>query len=62
MNMFPEQTSCSDGLVMDYYDGNTVTALWNYAQNYALDDNFFGYDLRTINTWSTEPDIGHWRP
>ena len=27
------------GLVMDYYDGNTVTALWNYAQNYALDDN-----------------------
>ena len=27
------------GLVMDYYDGNTVTALWNYAQNYALSDN-----------------------
>ncbi len=42
MNMFPEQTSCSDGLVMDYYDGNTVTALWNYAQNYALSDNSFG--------------------
>ncbi|HEY7222352.1 MAG TPA: alkaline phosphatase family protein [Micromonosporaceae bacterium] len=29
------------GLVMDYYDGNTVTALWNYAQNYALSDNSF---------------------
>ena len=42
MNMFPEQTSCSDGIVMDYYDGNTVTALWNYAQNYALNDNAFG--------------------
>ena len=42
MNMFPEQTSCSDGLVMDYYDGNTVTALWNYAQNFALSDNSFG--------------------
>ena len=42
MNMFPEQTSCQDGLVMDYYDGNTVTALWNYAQNYALADNSFG--------------------
>ncbi len=29
------------GLVMDYFDGNTVTALWNYAQNYAMsDDNF----------------------
>ncbi len=29
------------GLVMDYYDGNTVTALWNYAQNYAMSDNFY---------------------
>jgi phospholipase C len=29
------------GLVMDYYDGNTVTALWNYAQRYALSDNSF---------------------
>ncbi|HEY9244400.1 MAG TPA: alkaline phosphatase family protein [Streptosporangiaceae bacterium] len=27
------------GIVMDYYDGNTVTALWNYAQNYAISDN-----------------------
>jgi phospholipase C len=27
------------GLVMDYYDGNTTTALWNYAQNYAMSDN-----------------------
>ena len=30
------------GLVMNYYDGNTVTALWNYAQHYALSDNSFG--------------------
>ena len=29
------------GLAMDYYDGNTVTALWNYAQNYTLSDNSF---------------------
>jgi len=29
-------------LVMDYYDGNTVTALWNYAQHFALLDNSFG--------------------
>jgi phospholipase C len=29
------------GLVMDYYDGNTVTGLWNYAQNYAMSDNSF---------------------
>jgi phospholipase C len=30
------------GLVMDYYDGNTVTALWNYAQHYSMSDNSFG--------------------
>jgi phospholipase C len=29
------------GLVMGYYDGNTVTALWNYAQNFAMNDNAF---------------------
>lgn len=29
------------GLVMGYYDGNTVTAHWNYAQRYALNDNHF---------------------
>ncbi len=29
------------GLVMDYFDGNTVTGLWNYAQNYAMSDNNF---------------------
>src|SRR5579883_3313603 len=28
--------------VMDYYDGNTVTALWNYAQHFAMSDNSFG--------------------
>ncbi len=27
---------------MGYFDGNTVTALWNYAQHYSLNDNFFG--------------------
>jgi phospholipase C len=25
--------------VMGYFDGNTVTAMWNYAQNYAMSDN-----------------------
>jgi phospholipase C len=30
------------GLVMDYFDGNTVTAMWNYAQHFALSDNSFG--------------------
>jgi phospholipase C len=27
------------GLTMGYYDGNTVTAFWNYAQNFAMSDN-----------------------
>jgi len=42
-----EQDDCSTtgeyygppGIVMDYFDGNTVTGLWNYAQNYAMSDN-----------------------
>jgi phospholipase C len=55
MDLFPEtvgvgtspQNSCKDygkgkGLVMGYYDGNTVTALWNYAQHFAMSDNSFG--------------------
>jgi phospholipase C len=35
----------SPGLVMDYFDGNTVTALWNYAQNYAMSDNNYDPDF-----------------
>jgi len=27
--------------VMDYYDGNTVTGLWNYAQHFAMSDNSY---------------------
>jgi phospholipase C len=30
-----------NGIVMDYYDGNTVTGLWNLAQHYALNDNSY---------------------
>lgn len=29
------------GQVMGYFDGNTVTALWNYAQRFAMSDNTF---------------------
>ncbi len=32
---------CNPNQVMGYYDGNTVTALWNYAQHFAMSDNFF---------------------
>jgi phospholipase C len=38
----PKNRSAEDTIVMGYFDGNTVTALWNYAQSFALSDNFFG--------------------
>ena len=41
MNNF-DLLSCTDHLALNYYDGNTVTALWNYAQHFALNDNSFG--------------------
>jgi len=50
MDKFVEFTSvstatCDQGLgrklVMGYYDGNTVTAMWNYAQHFAMSDNYF---------------------
>ncbi|HEV3072744.1 MAG TPA: alkaline phosphatase family protein [Solirubrobacteraceae bacterium] len=43
MDQFPQFTgACADkSLPMGYYDGNTVTGLWNYAQNFAMSDNSF---------------------
>jgi phospholipase C len=51
MNKFVEtvgvgSTSCPNyglgkSLVMGYYDGNTVTAMWNLAQHFAMSDNSF---------------------
>ena len=37
-----KQRNCDPKLVMGYYDGNTVAALWSYAQHFALNDNSFG--------------------
>jgi len=52
MDLFPKSTGNGNakaspplntpGVVLGYYDGNTVTAYWNYAQHYALNDNAFG--------------------
>jgi phospholipase C len=49
MNLFPKYTGKgtpggvgafgTKGQVMGYFDGNTVTALWNWAQHFALNDN-----------------------
>ena len=33
--------TCKRTDVMGYFDGNTVTALWNYAQHFAMNDNSF---------------------
>jgi phospholipase C len=48
MDRFVQSTSSTaegcqlDGsTVMNYFDGNSVTALWNYAQHYAMSDAFF---------------------
>ena len=32
---------CNKTDVMGYFDGNTVTAIWNYAQHFAMSDNSF---------------------
>src|SRR5262249_20548961 len=49
MDKFP-QVNNTDGLgcsndgttVMGYFDGNTVTAMWNWAQRFAMSDNSWG--------------------
>jgi phospholipase C len=35
------QKNCDPKLVMGYFDGNTIPALWSYAQHYAMSDNFY---------------------
>ena len=52
MDLFPAKTGKATkggtgafgtkGLVMGYYDGNTVTALWTYAQHFAMSDSSYG--------------------
>jgi phospholipase C len=37
----PEGAKCVAGDVMNYYDGNTVTGFWNYAQQFAMSDNSY---------------------
>ncbi len=42
MDKFVQSTGHNNPIVMDYYDGNTVTGLWNYAQHFAMSDNSYG--------------------
>jgi len=37
----PCEFGLRENVVMGFYDGNTVTALWNYAQHFAMSDNSF---------------------
>src|SRR5262249_15894227 len=37
----PPAIVTTTGLNMGYFDGNTVTALWNYAQHFAMSDNSY---------------------
>ncbi len=41
MDNFVAGTGRGSSTVMGYYDGNTVTALWNYAQHFAMSDNSY---------------------
>jgi len=47
LDLFPEFTGTAgpppgnSSLVLGYFDGNTVTALWNYAQHFAMSDNSY---------------------
>jgi phospholipase C len=41
LDLFPAFTSSGGNEVMGYFDGNTVTGLWNYAQNFAMSDNSY---------------------
>jgi len=41
-DLFPLHTGFGSNETMAYFDGNTVTALWNYAQFFAMSDNSYG--------------------
>jgi phospholipase C len=50
--------------VLNYFDGNTVTALWNYAQRFSMNDNSFDTNfgpstVGAINLVSGQTGNGH---
>jgi phospholipase C len=50
MDNFVAGTGRGSSQVMGYFDGNTVTALWNYAQHFAMSDNSYstGFGPSTV--------------
>ncbi len=55
-------TICRPDDVMGYYDGNTVTAIWNYAQHYALGDAHFGTTIGPSTPGALNLVAGQTRP
>jgi phospholipase C len=41
VSSYPDVSALGAAIVMGYFDGNTVTGMWNYAQHFAIDDNYF---------------------
>jgi phospholipase C len=42
MDLFPNFSGFGSSSVVDYFDDNTVTAMWNYAQAFSMSDNSYG--------------------
>jgi phospholipase C len=40
-NIESKSSDCNPNQSLGFYDGNTVTALWNYAQKFSMSDNFY---------------------
>jgi phospholipase C len=67
LDQFVENTSATGpgyiaNLAVGYCDGSTVTALWSYAQRFAMSDNFFDTEFGTTVMGAPELDFrGHIR-
>ena len=67
MDLFPANTGRgtkggagafgTKGQVMGYYDGNTVTALWNYAQHSRMNDNSFSTNFGPSTPGAHQPGL-----
>jgi phospholipase C len=64
MSRVGEGCAADGSTVMNYFDGNTVTALWNYTQHFAMNDNSFDTNfgpstVGAINLISGQTGNGH---
>src|SRR5260370_13105919 len=67
MDKFVEKLSCNDKVLgpastMGYYDGNTVTAMWNYAQHFAMSDNSWGTTFGPSTPGALNSTVGNTCP